>query len=203
MVYFSSAFGVRDIRIEGTALVESSQVEQVIGLGPDDALASVDLDAVATTIEQQLPPVQSAQVRRSWPGTLVVTITERTPVATVKVDGAPWLIDATGTPYLAVSDYPEKLPNLLPLEVEEPSPDSLATREAVAVIDGLTDDVRELVASVSAPSAGQVTLQLADGRVVIWGDSSRMKDKLTMLPGVLEHSGSQFDISSPQAIVIK
>lgn len=203
LVYFSSVFGVRDIQIKGTALVRSEQVEQIVGLGPDDALASVDLGAVASTIEQQLPPVKSASVSRSWPSTLVVTITERTPVATVTVDGAPWLIDATGTPYLAVADYPGELPTLLPLEVEDPSPKSLATREAVTVIAGLTDDVRELVALVSAPSAGQVTLQLTDGRLVIWGDSSRMKDKLTMLPGVLEHAGSQFDISSPQAIVIK
>ncbi|GAB3302306.1 FtsQ-type POTRA domain-containing protein [Epidermidibacterium keratini] len=203
LVYFSSLFGVRDIKIEGTALVDSSEVEQIVGLGPNDALASVDLQSVASTIEQQLPPVKSAEVRRSWPSTLVVTIAERTPVATVTRDGAPWLIDDTGTPYLAASDYPDELPTLLPLEVKDPSPQSLATREAVTVIAGLSDDVRELVSAVSAPSAGEVTLQLSDGRVVIWGDSSRMQDKLTMLPGVLEHPGSEFDISSPQAIVIK
>lgn len=203
MVFFSSMFGVRDVTIKGTELVDEQQVEQAVGLGPDDALATVDLKAVADTIESALPPVESAVVTRSWPGTLVVTVTERTPVATVTVDGAPWLIDATGTPYLAVADYPDDPPAVLPLDIDDPGPDDLATTEAVTVIAGLDDSTRELVASVSAPSAGEVTLTLQDGRVVIWGDASRMQDKITMLPAVLDHDGSVYDISSPQAIVIK
>lgn len=197
----SSMFGVRDVQVSGTALVSQQQVREAIGLGPDDALLTVDTAAAAERVGQ-LAPVADVTVSRSLPSTLVVSITERSPVATVQVDGAEWVIDAEGVPYAEASAVGEAADGLLPLEIEDPSPQDHATREAVAVIAGLDDATRELVASVSAPSAAQVTLTLHDGREVIWGDSSKMNDKLTMLPGVLTHSGTVFDISSPGAIVI-
>ncbi|WP_106848185.1 cell division protein FtsQ/DivIB [Blastococcus sp. Marseille-P5729] len=197
----SSMFGVRDVQVSGSALVSEQEVREAIGLGPDDALLTADTDAAAERV-QQLAPVAEATVSRSLPSTLVVRITERSPVATVELDGESWVIDVEGVPYAEASAVGESAEGLLPLVIDDPSPDDHATREAVAVIAGLDDATRELVASVSAPSAAQVTLTLQDGREVIWGDSSQMNDKLTMLPGVLTHSGSVFDISSPGAIVI-
>lgn len=202
LVFSSPWFGVREVQVEGAEVLSDAEVRDVVGLSEGDALAGVDTDAVAARVEK-LAPVADAQVRRSWPGTLVVRITERRPVATVQAGGEPWLIDVEGVPYVAADQGGEQADGLLPLEVDNPSPDSLATREAVAVIAALDEPTKELVASVTAESAAQVTLELKDGRGVIWGDSSQMNDKLTMLTAVLEHSGSVYDLSSPTAIVIK
>lgn len=202
VVFSSSWFGVREVRVEGTAVLQDGDVRDVVALSEDDALATVDTDAVAQRVKK-LAPVAQVQVRRSWPGTLVVRITERQPVATVQAGGEPWVIDIHGVLYASAEQVGEQADELLPLEVDDPSPDSLATREAVKVIAGLDQTTTELVAGVTAESAAQVRLKLQDGREVIWGDSSRMNDKITMLPAVLEHAGSVFDISSPTAIVIK
>lgn len=202
LVFSSSWFGVREVRVEGAVVLSDAQVRAAVALTENDALVTVNTESVAARVEK-LAPVAEAEVVRSWPGTLVVRITERQPVATVLAGGSPWLIDIEGVPYVAAEEVPEQADGLLPLEVDDPSPDSLATREAVAVIYGLDEQTIALVQSVSAESAAQVTLVLTDGREVVWGDSSRMNDKITMLPAVLEHSGSIFDISSPSAIVIK
>ncbi|WP_134324383.1 cell division protein FtsQ/DivIB [Cumulibacter soli] len=202
IVFSSSLFGVREITVDGNTVLSDEEVQSAVALSENDALATVDSDEVAAQI-RQLPPVADVTVSRSWPSTLQVTITERQPVATVTVGDEPWLIDLEGVAYAAATKAPEAAKGLLPLEIEDPGPESLATREAVAVIDGLDGQTRELVAKVTAPSAAQVTLVLKDGREVIWGDSSRMNDKLTMLPAVLSHEGSVLDISSPTAIVIK
>lgn len=202
VIFSSTLFGVRDVEVSGAKVVAVQQVREAVALGPDDSLAAVNLADVTKRVEA-LPPVAKATVTRSWPGTLQVQITERTPVATVQVDGAPWAIDAEGMPYVEATALGKDSAALLPLEVAAPSPDDLATREAVTVITGLDDKAREIVDRVTATSAAQVTLVLKDGRQVIWGDSSKMNDKLTMLAGVLEHPGSIFDISSPTAIVIK
>lgn len=202
VVFSSSWFGVREVQVAGAVVLSDAEVRDAVNLSADDALATVDTDAVAKRLEQ-LAPVADAKVRRSWPGTLVVQITERQPVATVQAGGKPWLIDIDGVPYVSADKIGKQADGLLPLEVDDPSPDSLATREAVAVIDALDKETSELVDTVTAESAAQVTLVLKDGREVIWGDSSRMNDKLTMLPAVLEHSGTIYDISSPTAIVIK
>lgn len=202
VVFSSSWFGVREVRIEGAAVLSDAEVREVVDLTENDALATVDTEAVARRVEK-LAPVADAQVLRSWPGTLTVRVTERQPVATVQAGGKPWLIDIEGVPYAAAAKVGSAADGLLPLEIDDPSPDSLATRQAVAVIDALDAETTELVDHVTAESGAQVTLVLTDGRRVIWGDASMMQDKLTMLPAVLEHAGSVFDISSPTAIVIK
>ncbi|WP_153506599.1 cell division protein FtsQ/DivIB, partial [Cumulibacter manganitolerans] len=201
-LFSSSFFGVRDVQVTGASVISVAKVREAVGLGPDDSLVSVSTSSVRKRVEQ-LPPVARASVSRSWPGTLVVRVTERTPIATVPVDGEPWLLDADGVPYARASRIGDDAAKLLPLEVEHASAGDHATREAAHVIAGLDAKTRALVGKVTAKSAAQVTLVLTDGREVIWGDASRMNDKLTMLPAVLEHSGSVYDISSPTAIVIK
>lgn len=201
-VLSSTFFGVRQIDVSGTRLVTAQQVKDAVALGPDDSLVTVDADAVEDRVEK-LAPVADARVSRSWPGTLVVDVTERSPVAIVQVAGQPQVIDADGVPYAPASALGTAAEGLLPLELKNPSPDDHATREAVAVIGGLDEPTRQLVAKVTAESAAQVTLVLHDGRQVIWGDASKMNDKLTMLPVVLKKAGSVYDISSPTAIVIK
>lgn len=202
VVFSTSWFGVREIQVEGAVVLSESDVVAAVDLTENDALATVDTEAIAQRLEK-LAPVADAQVHRSWPGTLVVQITERQPVATVQAGGQPWLIDVEGVPYAAAEKIGAQADGLLSLEIDDPSPDDLATREAVAVVGALDESTTQLVDNVTAESGAQVTLVLKDGREVIWGDSSRMNDKLTMLPAVLEHAGSVYDISSPTAIVIK
>lgn len=203
VLFSSSFFGVRKVEVVGEQVLTEQQVIDAVALGPDTSLVSVRPAAVANRVKAALKPVARAEVSRSWPGTVVVRVTERTPVATVEVQGQPWLIDAEAVVYAEVSRIGERADGLIPLEVDQPTKETLAAREAAKVLAGLDQPTHDLVAKVEAPSAAHVTLILHDGRQVIWGDSSMMNDKLTMLPAVLEHSGSVFDISSPSAIVIK
>lgn len=202
VVLGSSWLGVREVRVEGNQVLSVEEVRAAVALGPGDALLLVDTEEVADRLTE-LPAVAHAQVERSWPAALVVTITERSPVATVQSGGEPWLIDIEGVVYVPAERIGEEAQELLALQVDDPSPDDLATTQAVEVIAGLDAATRDMVAEVTAPSAAQITLVLHDGREVIWGDSSRMNDKITMLPAVLDHEGEIFDISSPSAIVIK
>ena len=62
---------------------------------PGTPLARVDTDAVAARVGA-LPPVASVEVSRSWPGTLVIDVTERSPVAAVATPTGFVLLDAAG-----------------------------------------------------------------------------------------------------------
>jgi cell division septal protein FtsQ len=63
---------------------------------PTDAHILVDL-APITERARAIPGIREVRVARRWPGTLVVTLREATPVALVPVKGQLMVMDVTGT----------------------------------------------------------------------------------------------------------
>src|SRR4051812_35327702 len=82
LVYLSSVLTVRDVSVHGTTSVTSTRVEAVADVPTGRQLARVDLRAIEARVET-MPAVRSASVSRSWPHTVAITVTERTPVAVV------------------------------------------------------------------------------------------------------------------------
>jgi cell division protein FtsQ len=94
----SAAAGLRisNVEILGAPAIEIPALQQVVGVRPGDPSFGVSLTAVKTRVEAW-GPVQTAIVRRELPGTLVVSITERTALAILEVQGA-------GAPVFSVID---------------------------------------------------------------------------------------------------
>lgn len=87
-------FRVRKVQFEGVRFASASEL---LGLMALDSTASVwdDLDAYTTRVAKH-PMVQSADITRTLPSTVVVTIVERTPVALVPTNGTLNPVDANG-----------------------------------------------------------------------------------------------------------
>ena len=87
-------FHVRKVQFEGVRYASTSELLATLAL---DSTASVwgDLHQFATRIAKH-PMVQSVDVTRTLPSTVVVTIVERTPVALVSTNGTLNPVDATG-----------------------------------------------------------------------------------------------------------
>ncbi len=106
-------FHVQRVQLEGARFLTPSAVIAALGA---DTTASVFDDAkeFAAKVEA-IPLVAKARVRRRLPGTLVVTIVERTPVALVATPDGFRGVDSVGTqlpidPALAAFDAPVVLP---------------------------------------------------------------------------------------------
>ncbi len=106
-------FHVQTVQLEGARFLTPSAVIAALGA---DTTASVFDDAgrFAAKVEA-IPLVAQARVRRRLPGTLVVTIVERTPVALVATQDGFRGVDSAGTrlpidPALAAFDAPVVLP---------------------------------------------------------------------------------------------
>ncbi len=106
-------FHVQTVQLEGARFLTPSAVIAALGA---DTTASVfdDAESFAAKVEA-IPLVARAQVRRRLPGTLVVTIVERTPVALVATAEGFRGVDSAGTrlpidPALAAFDAPVVLP---------------------------------------------------------------------------------------------
>ncbi|MEV0968630.1 cell division protein FtsQ/DivIB [Microtetraspora glauca] len=198
LVFFSSVLGVRDVRVTGSARVPADDVRRASGVAPGTPLARVDLEEVERRVAA-LTQVESVRVDRGWPGTLQVAVVERTPVAVAKVNGRAMTMDRYGV-VLGEAGVTARLPLL---RVQRPAPDDVATRSALTVLTALPERLRARVSEVGAPSPSSVSLLLADGREVTWGDAGRSAEKTRVLQSLLKTRAASYDVSSPDVVTVK
>ncbi|WP_249523708.1 cell division protein FtsQ/DivIB [Modestobacter marinus] len=203
----SPLLAVRTVRVDGAVALSDAQVVSVAGIEEGTPLVRVDTEA-ATARVAQLPQVDSVEVTRGWPGTVVVTLAERVPVAVVDQGGTRGLVDAQGVVFDTITG--EAPDGVVPLDVPEPGPDDAATTAALGALTALPDAVRRQVTGVSARTADDVTLTLTDGRSVRWGSAARTDRKAEVLGALLDQieegtldPADTLDLSTPDAVVLR
>ena len=200
----SSLLAVRQVQVIGNHLVPAAEVRAVAQIRTGTPLARVDTGAVARRVEQ-IGPVLSATVSRSWPHTIVISITERTPVLAVALAGGGYdLID----PHGVVVRSADRRPAGMPLLTSAPAVlrGSTGILAAATVLRHLPPALRTLVRSVSAASASTVsastvTLHLAHGITVVWGGTGQDAQKTEVLDSLLRTHARYYDVSDPAAAV--
>ena len=199
VVLVSSWLALDRVEVTGTARLEPQQVVEAVQVATGTPLARIDTAEVEDRVAG-LAPVAEVAVRRDWPGTLEVTVTERTPAAAVAVPGGVQLLDRTGVPFATQAEPP---PGIVTLEVGEPGPSDAATRAALEVHAALPEQLRRQVGSVQAPSPQAVTLVLADGRSVVWGGARGSATKAAAVLALLGRPGTVFDVSGEGVVVVR
>ena len=101
------AIGIKEIQglrhlSEGQVLLKVKEIEE-----QDRSLFALDLDALRKSVEL-LPWVRAAMVRRVWPDRLMIQVTERVPIAFVRIDDSTQLVDEDG---VLLDSKSEGLPN--------------------------------------------------------------------------------------------
>ena len=92
----SALLDLDQVEVNGVVGTQAAEVTTATGLELGTPLLDLDLDA-ATAAVTDLPWVLSAEVSRSWPGTVTVDIVRRTPVAVLPTgDGGGVVIDEEG-----------------------------------------------------------------------------------------------------------
>ncbi|WP_404403085.1 cell division protein FtsQ/DivIB [Pelagibacterium halotolerans] len=92
-----AGLGVAQISMTGQALTREADIIAALDVNDFTTTFTFDAEAARQRIED-IPSVASATIRKVYPDTLNVTITEKTPVARWRMDGETYLIDATGAP---------------------------------------------------------------------------------------------------------
>jgi len=101
------AIGIKEIQglrhlSEGQVLLKLKEIEE-----QDRSLFALDLDALRKSVEL-LPWVKAATVRRVWPDRLMIQVTERVPIAFVRIDDSTQMVDEEG---VLLESKGEGLPN--------------------------------------------------------------------------------------------
>jgi cell division protein FtsQ len=192
-VFFSSWLALRQVDVAGTSMVSEREVVRAASVSAGTPLARVDLGDVRRQVAA-IPAVADVTVHRSWPHTLQITVSERTPSATVRRDGSWYAMDDAGVLFHPTKDRDPKLP----VVVLAPSADAAARQEVASVVAALPDDIVSSMRRVRATSVDSITLTLRDGREVRWGSADESDRKVQVLAILLKQDASEYDVSVPE-----
>jgi len=198
LLYDAGIANVEDLTISGLTTVPEQAVRDAAAVTPGGPLISVDTAGIASRVAA-LEGVAAVEVRRAWPHTVEVEVTERVPVALWQSPQGLYEVDTTGLSYRRAPDPPPALPRLTFAGV---APQDPATTAAITVLRDLTEPLRAQVATVTVAGT-QVTLGLVDDRSVRWGDPERSADKIAVLGPLLGQPGSVYDVSSPDLPTVR
>jgi cell division protein FtsQ len=193
LVYGTSTLGLSDIEVSGSAIAGPDQVRAVVAIAPGTPLARVDTADAAARV-RTLPSVADVAVSRSWPHTLVIEVTERTPVGVVAIPSGFTVLDAGGVVFNEVPVRPE---GAVLFRLTAPGPADPATRSALRVLAALTPQLRAVLVEVVAESPTRIRLHLTEDRLVMWGDAERGDTKATVATALLGTGANTIDVTVP------
>ncbi|WP_326552816.1 cell division protein FtsQ/DivIB [Micromonospora sp. NBC_01813] len=199
VVAATSVFGVDQIRVTGAVVLSEEEVRAAADVAVGTPLARVDLTTVAGRVAG-LPAVERAVASRDWPGTLVLTVVERVPVAVVPVGDEFVVVDAAGVGFQTVAVRPD---GLAVIRLATPEVDQALARDAVSVLAALTAQLREALVEIAVSGPAGIELRLADDRVVIWGDATDNDVKAGVADALLAQEGTVIDVSAPDVVTIR
>lgn len=193
-------FAIDDVTITG-ATTNERQIKQAVEQAAQDMTTLHLKDDELRAAVAQFPTVSSMGASTSFPHTLHVTITERLPVAFIKVGTQRTPVSADGYLLRGASFNPKDLPRIEGVASHGARLQGDAAAQA-AILGATPTPIRDRVTSSSwDDQQGGVVLSLDGGPDLRFGDGSRARDKWTAAMAVLsspEHgSPSYLDVSVP------
>jgi cell division protein FtsQ len=207
IAFFSPLLAVREIALSGAKRTTADEIARVVDLDSSNNLLLLRADEVEAAVKK-LPWVKSVSVDRKLPGTVKLTVTERSPAMAVALGEQRYLIDRRGR-VLSQTESAEGLPVLAGLQESLPEPgDRLRSAELNGALQAFSAFPRKLrrdVEAVFAPTIERITFQLSDGIQVRFGAAEDTRSKIAVLEVLLarlrrEGRGALYvDIRVPEA----
>lgn len=203
---FSPLMALQTIEVKGTSRVDDAALRRALSDQIGTPLARLDSAAIKRDIAA-FPLIESYVTEESPPHTLVVTVTERTPVVTVQNGKSFDLVDPAGI----VVQSTTKRPDTMPLaDVGSAKLGSSVFRTMTEVVLALPSAVRSQVSGVAASTSDDVTLTMKDGSRVVWGSPDESAAKAALLGALVKDHAArapdtavEYDVSAPDNGIIR
>jgi cell division protein FtsQ len=195
-LYASDTFTITEVKVEGAGQMAEDEITEVAALPPRSTLLRYPKAEMEARLKDH-PWISDAHISRRLPHTIIIHVEERTPVALIDVGEEQfWLVDSAGmalgqrTPDATETlTVVRDLANYSPVAGEQA--DSVALTNALAVIAGLSDELRGQVRAVSAPSADLTTLITDKDVEILVGSAEDIEKKDTVAREILAEQGGK------------
>lgn len=197
VVGYSNVLSVRQVEVIGLRHAEESEVRAAAQIPMGRPLIRVDTDGAVERVEQ-IDRVEAVEVKRSWPRTVRIEVTERVAVGYLSSGSGYVVFDRHGVAFLDLEREPSGHVEVVYAGPAEERPEVLT--EVASVISVISDDAPDLwdeVETMEVASRDAIDLLLADGTRVRWGSAERSADKLYVLTVLRQQSASVYDVTAP------
>ena len=180
-LYRSPLFTITRVEVVGAKRLSVARVEKLARVPADATLIRFPASEVAARVSTD-PWVESVTVSRVFPDTMQIRIVERVPVALVDAGASFWLVDASGM-FIAKRSPDETATLPVVREVPGLAPkggvktESEPLRNALAVLAGISPELRARVKSVTAPDVDETTLYTSDRVEIVIGRATELAKK--------------------------
>jgi cell division protein FtsQ len=169
--------------VKGTARLTPADVETASQIHRGDAMVWLDGGAAVARIDA-LPWIRAAHVEREWPGTVTITVTERTAVAWVDTGTGPALVDGTGRVLERLLTPPTDLPQIASPKLVPPVGATIEPVVGARVAGKLQGFARSGTREITLSPSG-VVLGLVNGPEIRLGEPSDVMLKVRAAVAVL------------------
>ena len=199
VVWASPVFVVDEVVVAGLDGPDRDAALRAVGVPSGAPLARVDTAAVAHRVGS-LPVVKRVAVTRSWPRTLLVTVTAREGMLVVRsATGTLQIVDDEGVAFRDVDEPPAGLA-LVNGTSDQPAPEGI--QAVIGALRVLPPAQRAAISQITVTSASLVTFTLGDVSV-IWGGRGSEEKKAKVLAVLLTTSPKVIDVSAPDSPVTR
>ena len=173
---------IEKIEIRGNSHLSESAVLKLAAIPSDATLMRFDANAAETRLLRD-PWVASAEVTRRLPGVATIVVGERSAAAVIDAGGTNlWLVDTHGY-WLGKlkSEDATGLVTVRDIEALKPTAGarsaSAEVRNALAIIRGLSPEMKELLKTISAPTIDKTALITKSDVQIMVGSSEDISKK--------------------------
>ena len=192
-LYLSKWFIAQEISVIGNERLTIEQISTLAEVPIGNSLMSIDTAAMAVQL-MSMPEIEVATVERGWPHTILIKVTERTPIAVAATASGFNLIDSQGHNAGVVAAPPA---GLLIISAQ---PDSNAMLGAIKTLAAIPAQWQLI--GLSAPTQDSIVATLGSGAVITFGSSERAADKVEVAQALMEKGYSVINVSAPDAATV-
>ena len=198
---YSPALSLKHITISGTSRVDQKAVLHAVDGQLGKPLALVDFTAIHAALAK-FPLIRSYVTESVPPDTLVIRISERTPIGVIQSAAGFTVVDAAGVELQQSQTRPPGLPIITS---DAALTKSAAFAASVQVLIALPPALLATVDTITAHTTDDVTFTLTTGQTVTWGSADQSAFKAEVLASLIKANGSPtatYNVAAPNQAVV-
>ena len=210
-LYASDVFAIESVQVSGVEHLTATEVTELAAVPADTTLLRVDTGAIRDRLLKDAW-VERVEVRRVFPHTLELAVTERTVAAVVEVptenaeSTQDWAIASDGMWLMPIPDKDSEAGKSISPKVYEDAESVLRIAEvpygtnpavgayctdasvsnALSIVAGMTTDLAGQVRAVAATETESTTLTLESGVEIVFGSAENIRDKERVCLKIME-----------------
>ncbi|MDP4666892.1 MAG: FtsQ-type POTRA domain-containing protein [Candidatus Nanopelagicales bacterium] len=192
-LYQSKWFIAQGVTVTGNSRLTVDQISLVAAVPIGNSLMSINTAAITAQLTA-LPEIKVATVERGWPHTILIKVTERTPIAVAATMSGFNLIDSEGHNAGVVAAPPA---GLLVISAE---PDSKAMLGAIDTLAAIPSQWQLI--GLAAATQDNIVATLSSGAVITFGSGERAADKVEVAQALMDKGYSVINVTAPDAATV-